>query len=188
MPTLVLASSKKTTACRLPKFTLVWLTPDTCVRAFFTVIGHTGQVVGCGCCRGPNRRHTADCPAITFGVWYRACSFGCSTAAFNVNPTQKNWFQRLLMNPWISICLKTVRAGQINLMQRLPVGETPKCPPGLAPLNQGYLAAPRTAEQHGYKPLLQFANCLALKIRVFQGALQSATWPVRLGYLTTTLT
>jgi len=46
----------------------------------------------------------------------------------------------------------------------------------------------RAAEQHDDKPLLQGPNGLALKIHFFQGALQSATWPVRLGYLTTTLT
>ena len=43
--TLVLASSYLTTACRCLKFTSAWLTPGTCVKAFFTVIGQTGQSI-----------------------------------------------------------------------------------------------------------------------------------------------
>ena len=40
---LVLASSNVTIACRLSKSTLAWLTPATFNKAFFTVIGQTGQ-------------------------------------------------------------------------------------------------------------------------------------------------
>lgn len=43
--TLILASSYVTTACRCLKFTSAWLTPGTCVKAFFTVIGQTGQSI-----------------------------------------------------------------------------------------------------------------------------------------------
>ena len=41
--TLVLASSNVTTACRFPKLTSAWLTPETCDKAFLSVMGQTGQ-------------------------------------------------------------------------------------------------------------------------------------------------
>jgi len=42
---VVFVSSKVTTAWRLSKFTIVWLTPGTCDKPLLTVMGHTAQSI-----------------------------------------------------------------------------------------------------------------------------------------------